>query len=87
MLVSLVHYYTFIVLGRSDLMIFVTLGLMMGLYMMPHTPANIGKRMAMLFGFAFTNGKRLTSYNVVSSSSIIITRTILIFNPLNCHVT
>ena len=43
---------------RSDLMIFVTLGLMMGLYMTPHTQANVGKRMLMLIGFAFTNGKR-----------------------------
>ena len=43
-------------------MIFVTLGLMLGLYMTPHTPANVGKRMLMLIGFAFTNGKRLPWY-------------------------
>jgi len=44
---------------RNDLMIFVTLGLMLGLYMTPHTPANVGKRMLMLIGFAFTNGLSL----------------------------
>lgn len=41
---------------RSDFTFLITFGLIMGLYMTPHTPANIGKRMAMLLGFAFTTG-------------------------------
>ena len=40
-------------------MFLITLGLMMGLYMTPHTPANVGKRMAMLLGFSFTTGLNL----------------------------
>jgi len=44
---------------RSDFMFLITLGLMMGLYMTPHTPANVGKRMAMLLGFSFTTGLNL----------------------------
>jgi FtsH-binding integral membrane protein len=41
---------------RSDFTFLITFGLMMGLMMTPHTPANIGKRMMMLIGFAFTTG-------------------------------
>jgi len=44
---------------QSGFMFIITLGLMMGLYMTPHTPANIGKRMAMLLGFSFTTGLSL----------------------------
>jgi FtsH-binding integral membrane protein len=44
---------------QNDFGFLITLGLMFGLYMTPHTPANIGKRMAMLLGFAFTTGLNL----------------------------
>jgi FtsH-binding integral membrane protein len=41
---------------RSDFTFLITFGLMIGLMMTPHTPANVGKRMMMLLGFAFTTG-------------------------------
>lgn len=44
---------------RSDFTFLITFGLMMGLMMTPHNPANIGKRMMMLLGFAFTTGLSL----------------------------
>ena len=43
--------------NRSDFTFLITFGLMMGLMMTPHNPANIGKRMMMLLGFAFTTGR------------------------------
>lgn len=44
---------------RSDFTFLITFGLMIGLMMTPHNPANIGKRMMMLLGFAFTSGLSL----------------------------
>jgi len=44
---------------RTDFTFIFTFGLMIALMMTPHTPANVGKRMMMLLGFAFTTGMSL----------------------------